>query len=85
VAELKTCRITAKAGTFVAGRRNPGTGKTIDLTPEAARYALIAGEIEDPAKADAGKSGEAAPAAIAEDADVVPADATDGGSRKTKR
>ena len=38
-------KITEKAGAFVAGRRSPGTGKTIALTEAEARYALIAGEL----------------------------------------
>lgn len=46
-------RITEKAGPFVAGTRNPGKGKTIQLSEEQARYPLIAGEIEEPGAAKA--------------------------------
>lgn len=31
---------------FLAGQRNPGKGKTIAMSEEAARYLLISGEIE---------------------------------------
>jgi len=40
--------VTEKAGTFVAGQRNPGAGKSIPLTEEQAFYALIAGELRRP-------------------------------------
>ncbi|WP_319774473.1 hypothetical protein [Breoghania sp.] len=43
-------RTTEKAGVFVAGVRNPGKGKPIELTEEQARYPLISGEIELPSK-----------------------------------
>ena len=44
-------KVTEKAGVFVAGQRSPGAGKSIMLTAEQAKYALIAKEIERP-KAD---------------------------------
>ena len=40
--------VTPKAGTFVAGRRSPGAGKTISLTQEQAYFALRAGELKMP-------------------------------------
>ncbi|EEQ96337.1 Hypothetical protein OINT_1001763 [Brucella intermedia LMG 3301] len=40
--------VTEKAGTFVAGERNPGAGKPISLTEDQAYYPLIAGEIRRP-------------------------------------
>lgn len=46
----KTYALTEKAGPWVAGQRNPGAGKTLDLTPEQARYALIAEEVEESGK-----------------------------------
>lgn len=42
----KDYRVKKKAGDWVAGQRNPGEGKTLKLTSEQARYALIAKEIE---------------------------------------
>lgn len=46
--------VTEKAGTFVAGERNPGAGKPINLTEDQAYYPLICGEIKRPgAVADA--------------------------------
>ncbi|HCH73226.1 MAG TPA: hypothetical protein DFK19_17225 [Ochrobactrum sp.] len=50
--------VTEKAGTFVAGERNPGAGKPISLTEDQAYYPLIAGEIRRP-----GTVAEAEPAA----------------------
>lgn len=46
----KTYTVTEKAGPWVAGQRSPGAGKTLELTPEQARYALIAEEVEDSGK-----------------------------------
>ncbi|MBB4302353.1 hypothetical protein GGD81_001380 [Rhodobium orientis] len=43
--EKNDYRVTRKAGPFVAGVRNPGTGKTLQLTEEGARYGVIAGEL----------------------------------------
>lgn len=40
--------VTEKAGAFVAGQRNPGTGEPIELTEEQAFYPLITGEIKRP-------------------------------------
>lgn len=50
--------VTEKAGTFVAGERNPGVGKPINLTEDQAYYPLISGEIRRP-----GTVAEADPAA----------------------
>lgn len=44
--ETKEYRVTAKAGEWVAGKRNPGPDKVLKLTVEQAHYALIAKEIE---------------------------------------
>mgnify|MGYP003664337235 CR=1 FL=1 len=43
--------VTEKAGLFVAGKRSPGVGKTMSLTPDQAEYGLIARELQDPTKA----------------------------------
>ena len=54
-------RTTEKAGVFVAGVRNPGKGKSIELTEEQARYPIISGEIEPASKASSktdAKAGE---------------------------
>lgn len=40
--------VTEKAGTYVAGMRSPGQGKSIELTEKQAQYALISGEIKRP-------------------------------------
>jgi hypothetical protein len=47
--------ITEAAGPFIAGRRSPGAGKTLDLTEEEARYPLLWGEIEKPGRIAASK------------------------------
>ncbi|MEI2387479.1 hypothetical protein [Breoghania sp. JC706] len=52
-------RTTEKAGVFVAGVRNPGKGKSIELTEEQARYPLICGEIEAVSKASPKTDGKA--------------------------
>lgn len=38
--------VTEKAGAFVAGRRNPGEGKELQLTETQAFYPLQLGEVE---------------------------------------
>lgn len=38
--------VTEKAGAFVAGMRNPGSGQELKLTEAQAFYALQLGEIE---------------------------------------
>ncbi|MEN5278698.1 hypothetical protein ABE527_17350 [Brucella sp. TWI432] len=44
-----TFEVTEKAsGPFVAGVRNPGVGKTLQLTEDQAQYALISGELRRP-------------------------------------
>ena len=51
-----TFEVTEKAsGPFVAGVRNPGIGKTLQLTDDQAQYALITGELRksEPKPADA--------------------------------
>ncbi|MCA1242944.1 hypothetical protein LC092_10885 [Stappia stellulata] len=63
----KSYRVLEAAGPWVAGVRNPGKGKTIKLTEEQAQYAVIAGELEDPAVSkakpvDADKPAAKAPA-----------------------
>lgn len=50
--------VTEKAGIWVAGKRSPGTGKTIPLTEDQAKYSLIAGEIERPKPASAKPKGK---------------------------
>lgn len=47
-AQLKDYVVTEKAGHFVAGVRNPGEGKTVQLTPEQAQFALSMGQLRDP-------------------------------------
>lgn len=47
--EKTAYEVTEKAGAFVAGRRSPGKGKTLLLTAEEAHYALMAGELKQPA------------------------------------
>lgn len=44
---MKNYTVTETAGDFVAGRRSPGAGKSIELTPEQARYPLLNKEIEE--------------------------------------
>lgn len=44
----KSYQVTEKAGAWVAGRRSPGAGKTLQLSAEEAHYALLAGELRDP-------------------------------------
>lgn len=39
-------KVTKKAGTYLAGRRSPGVGKTIKLTERQAETPLRNGEIE---------------------------------------
>ena len=48
----KQFEITEKAGTFVAGQRNPGACEKLWLTEEQAFYPLIAGEIVRPEKVE---------------------------------
>jgi hypothetical protein len=43
--DKKDFEVTEKAGTFVAGRRSPGAGKTIKLTEAEAHHALMMGEL----------------------------------------
>lgn len=46
--QKQTYEVTEKAGLFVAGKRSPGAGKTIELTEEQAHFALAAGELRLP-------------------------------------
>lgn len=46
--QKRTYEVTEKAGLFVAGKRSPGAGKTIELTEEQAHFALAAGELRLP-------------------------------------
>lgn len=48
MADKTLFKVTEKAGTFVAGMRNPGAGQSLKLTEEQAAYALMLGEIERP-------------------------------------
>lgn len=57
--QTKKYTVTKKAGLWVAGKRSPGIGNTMELTAEEARYGLIHGELEAPDQ-DAGKAPEAA-------------------------
>lgn len=61
--ERSPFKVTDKAGHFVAGRRSPGVGETLQLTEEEAEIALNLGELErvDP---PAGKSKKAKPDAV---------------------
>jgi hypothetical protein len=47
----KSYRVTELAGEFVAGLRNPGPGKTVELTAKQAEYPLRNKEIELPSSA----------------------------------
>lgn len=44
---MKKYRITEKAGRFVAGRRNPGAGTELALTPRAAAHELRLGTLAE--------------------------------------
>ncbi|MCO5082653.1 MAG: hypothetical protein M9955_13480 [Rhizobiaceae bacterium] len=62
--QLKDYLVTDKAGHFVASVRNPGEGKTVQLTPEQALFALSMGQLVDPnaQPRKEKKKGKAAPA-----------------------
>ncbi len=44
--KTKSYVVTDKAGPYVCGRKNPGIGKTLELSAEQANYPLLNGEIE---------------------------------------